>query len=109
MCTVNRIAFWLTLVANFILPENVLKSPRYFPLQEQPRKVPIGEQSGGSHHRQMVNEKVNEMEDQLITAKAYLQFAPPNSNSHLVRELKSRIKEIQRVLGHVRGSNLPRG
>ena len=49
------------------------------------------------------------MEDQLITAKTYLRFAPINSNSHLVRELKLRIKEIERVLAHARGSNLPRG
>lgn len=32
-------------------------------------------------------------------AKAYLQFSLPNSNSQLVRELKLRIKEIERVLG----------
>lgn len=39
------------------------------------------------------------MEDQIIMAKAYLQFSLPNSNSQLVRELKLRIKEIERVLG----------
>ncbi|KAA8543323.1 hypothetical protein F0562_021182 [Nyssa sinensis] len=43
--------------------------------------------------------KVKQMKDQVIRAKAYLSFAPPNSNSQLVRELKLRIKEVERVLG----------
>lgn len=46
-------------------------------------------------------EKVWMMQDQLIMAKAYLQFASPHGNAHLVRELKLRIKEIERVISHV--------
>lgn len=53
-----------------------------------------------------IREKIWEMEDQLIMARAYLQFAPPNSsNSHLVKELKLRIKEIQRVLAQTTSNN----
>lgn len=51
---------------------------------------------------QSKNEKVKEMKDQLIRAKAYLNFAPPTSNSHLVKELKLRIKEVERALGDAR-------
>ncbi|KAJ1697119.1 hypothetical protein LUZ63_005631 [Rhynchospora breviuscula] len=49
---------------------------------------------------EVIREKIWEMEDQVIMAQAYLRFAPPGSNSHLVKELKLRIKEIQRVLAH---------
>ncbi|XP_074575720.1 putative galacturonosyltransferase 6 [Curcuma longa] len=44
--------------------------------------------------------KIWEMEDQLVMAKAYVHFSSSNSNTHLVRELKLRIKEIDRVLSH---------
>ncbi|XP_020277322.1 probable galacturonosyltransferase 6 isoform X2 [Asparagus officinalis] len=84
-------------------------APKFSVEREKPAQLSIGEQRGSSRQHPIINEKVGEMEDQLITAQTYLQFAPPNSNSHLVRELKVRIKEIQRVLGHSRGSSLPRG
>ncbi|PKA61316.1 putative galacturonosyltransferase 6 [Apostasia shenzhenica] len=50
--------------------------------------------------RLMTDEKIRYMEDQVIAARAYLHFAQPSSHSHLVRELKLRIKEIERVLSH---------
>lgn len=54
-----------------------------------------------------VDQKVKEIKDQVIRAKAYLNFAPPNSNSHLVKELKMRIKELERVASDTtRDSNL---
>jgi len=40
-----------------------------------------------------------EIKDQIIRARAYLGFAPPNSNSHLVKELKLRIREMERAVG----------
>ncbi|OVA05334.1 Glycosyl transferase [Macleaya cordata] len=49
--------------------------------------------------RRVTDEKVKGMKDQLIRAKAYLNFAPPASNSHLVKELKLRIKEVERAVG----------
>ncbi|XP_077248067.1 putative galacturonosyltransferase 6 isoform X2 [Tasmannia lanceolata] len=52
-----------------------------------------------SWSQKVTNEKVTAMKDQLITAKAYLNFAPPHSNSHLVKELKLRIKEVERAVG----------
>ncbi|KAH9729534.1 putative galacturonosyltransferase 6 [Citrus sinensis] len=45
------------------------------------------------------DEKIKEMKDQVIRAQAYLNFAPPGSNSHLVKELKLRIKEVERAVG----------
>ncbi|XP_062080812.1 probable galacturonosyltransferase 6 isoform X2 [Humulus lupulus] len=49
--------------------------------------------------QKVTDEKIREMKDQLIRAKAYLSFAPPGSNSHLVKELRLRIKEVERALG----------
>lgn len=48
--------------------------------------------------RRVMNQKVEEIKDQIIRARAYLGFAPPNSNSHLVKELKLRIKEMERAV-----------
>lgn len=48
--------------------------------------------------RRFRDEKINEMKDQIVRAKAYLSFAPPGSNSHFVKELKLRIKDIERAL-----------
>ncbi|KAJ4951733.1 hypothetical protein NE237_028565 [Protea cynaroides] len=45
------------------------------------------------------DEKIREMNDQVIRAKAYLNFAPPTSNSHFVKEMKLRIKEVERAVG----------
>ncbi|KAL6841634.1 hypothetical protein ACP4OV_028573 [Aristida adscensionis] len=53
-------------------------------------------------------EKIWMMQDQVIMAKAYLQFASSHGNAHLVRELKLRIKEIERAISHSSGgSHLP--
>lgn len=49
--------------------------------------------------RRVHDEKVKQMKDQVIRAKAYLTFAPPSSNSHFIKELKLRIKESERAIG----------
>jgi len=43
------------------------------------------------------------MQDQLIMAKAYLHFASPQGSVHFVRELRLRIKEIERAISHSSG------
>ncbi|CAJ1902542.1 unnamed protein product [Sphenostylis stenocarpa] len=53
-------------------------------------------------HRQpqkVSNQKVWEIKDQIIRARAYLGFASPGRSSHLVKELKLRIKEMERAVG----------
>ncbi|KAJ7972709.1 Hexosyltransferase [Quillaja saponaria] len=52
-----------------------------------------------SQSHKVSNEKIKEMEDQVVRAKAYLNFAPPGRKSHLVKELKLRIKEMERTIG----------
>ncbi|PON37996.1 Galacturonosyltransferase [Parasponia andersonii] len=62
-----------------------------------------------SQSQKATDEKIREMKDQLIRAKAYLNFAPPGSNSHLVKELRLRIKEVERAVGeHTKDSELSR-
>ncbi|KAK8958824.1 putative galacturonosyltransferase 6 [Platanthera guangdongensis] len=51
-----------------------------------------------SNTRPVIDEKIRCMEDQVITARAFLHFTQSSSNSQLMRELKLRIKEIERVL-----------
>jgi alpha-1,4-galacturonosyltransferase len=48
--------------------------------------------------RIFTDEKVKQMKDDLIRAKAYLSMTPPGSNSHLVKELRLRIKESERAV-----------
>lgn len=76
--------------------------------KEKTVRTPEIARTGLSRDRLVLNERKSVMEDQVIMAKTYLQYSPANSNSHLVRELKLRIKEIQRVLSNTKGTNLRR-
>lgn len=69
-------------------------------MQEQTNKTAVwhGQNVQASLSR-ISDEKVKEMKDQVIRAKAYLNFAPSGSNSHLVKELRLRIKELERAVG----------
>ncbi|XP_057965856.1 probable galacturonosyltransferase 6 [Malania oleifera] len=57
------------------------------------------DQNVQSRSQRATDEKVKEIKDQLLRAKTYLTFAPPKSSSHLVKELKTRMKEVGRALG----------
>lgn len=78
----------------------------------RPREI----SSGGSQKINISNKQkvisdalVRQMRDQLIRARAYLNFAPIRSNTHFVRELRQRMKEVQRSLGEAtKDSDLPR-
>ncbi|KAJ7967880.1 Hexosyltransferase [Quillaja saponaria] len=53
--------------------------------------------------------QVRQLKDQLIRAKVYLSLPATRNNPHLTRELRLRIKEVQRTLGDAsRDSELPR-
>ncbi|KAI3845914.1 hypothetical protein MKX03_029064 [Papaver bracteatum] len=45
------------------------------------------------------DEKVREIKDQVIMAKAYLKFSSQDKNSQLTKELKTRIRELDRAVG----------
>ncbi|XP_072973340.1 probable galacturonosyltransferase 4 [Typha angustifolia] len=66
------------------------------------------QEAAGEHNKSSLpqigtREYIWEMEDQLIMANAYLKIPTEKSSSKLVRELKSRVKEIEKLLG--RGKN----
>ncbi|KAE8704024.1 RNA splicing protein mrs2 [Hibiscus syriacus] len=51
-----------------------------------------------SQSRKVTDEKVKQMRDQVIIAKVYLNFAQPGHNTHLLKELRTRIKEVERTV-----------
>ncbi|CAA7040212.1 unnamed protein product [Microthlaspi erraticum] len=57
----------------------------------------------------MTDAKVKHLKDQLIRAKVYLSLPAAKANAHFVRELRVRIKEVQRALGDAsKDSDLPK-
>lgn len=55
------------------------------------------------------NARVRHLKDQLIRAKVYLSLPGTRNNPHLTRELRLRIKEVQRTLGDAsKDSELPK-
>ncbi|OWM85672.1 hypothetical protein CDL15_Pgr029095 [Punica granatum] len=53
--------------------------------------------------------RVRQLKDQLIRAKVYLSLPSTRNNPHFVRELRLRIKEVQRILGAAsKDSELPK-
>ncbi|GAU43833.1 hypothetical protein TSUD_399270 [Trifolium subterraneum] len=61
-----------------------------------------------SHSREVKNQKLREIKDQILMAKVYLKFAPPSSNSRL-KELELRMKEMERAVeGATRDLDLSR-
>lgn len=60
--------------------------------------------------RRALDEKLKEMKDQVIRARAYINFTPTNSSSHFVKELKLRVKELERAISQsTRDSRITRG
>ncbi|CAI9087099.1 OLC1v1021088C1 [Oldenlandia corymbosa var. corymbosa] len=53
--------------------------------------------------------RVRQLKDQLIRGKVYLSLSATRNNAHFVRELRLRMKEVQRALGEAsKDSELPR-
>ncbi|XP_010486650.1 PREDICTED: probable galacturonosyltransferase 6 [Camelina sativa] len=54
--------------------------------------------------------KTKEIRDKIIQAKAYVNFAPPGSNAQLVKELRARMKELERSVGDaIKDKDLSKG
>lgn len=53
--------------------------------------------------------RICQLKDQLIRAKIYLSLPATRNNPHFIRELRLRMKEVQRALGDAtKDSELPR-
>ncbi|XP_051141666.1 probable galacturonosyltransferase 6 [Andrographis paniculata] len=58
---------------------------------------------------QKLDERLKEMKDQVIKARAYISFAHLNGSPQLVKELRVRSREIERVMNHcIRESRVSR-
>nr|GLL42684.1 probable galacturonosyltransferase 6 isoform X1 [Ipomoea trifida] len=68
--------------------------------QSEPKRVQH-DQSRISHSQKTSDVKLKEMKDQIIRAKVYLSFSPQGSKSHIVKEIKMRIKDLERAMGEV--------
>ncbi|CAH2038729.1 unnamed protein product [Thlaspi arvense] len=54
--------------------------------------------------------KIKEIRDKIIQAKAYLNSAPPGSNSQIVKELRARMRELERAVGDaIKDKDLSKG
>ncbi|RZC49021.1 hypothetical protein C5167_017444 [Papaver somniferum] len=73
------------------------------------RKLIAGERDVQSRTLGARDEKVREIKDQVIMAKAYLKFSSQDKNSQLTKELKTRIRELDRAVGEaLKDSDLSR-
>lgn len=55
------------------------------------------------------NAKVQYLKDQLVQAKLFLSLSATRNSVHFIRQLRQRMKEIQRILGRAnKDSELPR-
>lgn len=82
------------------LPEETLATREKALEKSRPKEVQHS-QNVQSHPRRALDERVKEIKDQLIRAKAFLNFAPAGSNSNFVKEIKLRIKDLERATGEV--------
>lgn len=68
-----------------------------------PRLPTVPRVSSSRHDtRKTTDEKVKQMKDQVIRARAYLSFATGAGNTHLAKELRLRIKEVERATSDAR-------
>ncbi|KAI3899181.1 hypothetical protein MKW92_025684 [Papaver armeniacum] len=73
------------------------------------RQLIAGERDVQSRTLRARDEKVREIKDQVIIAKAYLKFSSQDKNSQLTKELKTRIRELDRAVGEaLKDSDLSR-
>ncbi|KAL7088421.1 hypothetical protein ACP275_13G126300 [Erythranthe tilingii] len=82
----------------------------------EPQKLQRSSQISGKTRTKKQNEqtvpsdaRICQLKDQLIRAKIYLSLSSTRNNLHFIRELRLRIKEVQRALGDAtKDSELPR-
>ncbi|EYU27625.1 hypothetical protein MIMGU_mgv1a004359mg [Erythranthe guttata] len=86
------------------------------PIRQGPQKLQRSSQISGKTRTKKQNEqtvpsdaRICQLKDQLIRAKIYLSLLSTRNNPHFIRELRLRIKEVQRALGDAtKDSELPR-
>jgi alpha-1,4-galacturonosyltransferase len=96
--------FWLSLQKikrEQQLSQTSSKVGRKEPIKTDPRKQ--------NDHTAIPDARVRQLKDQLIRARVYLSLSATRSNPHFTREIRGRMKEVQRALGDAsKDSELPR-
>ncbi|KAL2932227.1 putative galacturonosyltransferase 4 [Bienertia sinuspersici] len=79
-------------------------------LKETVSRGPIHEKNNNNNRSGNIsNTQVRYLKDQLIRGKIYLSLTATRNNAHFIRELRQRIKEVQRALGDAtKDADLPR-
>ncbi|KAL8168106.1 hypothetical protein V2J09_009605 [Rumex salicifolius] len=75
------------------------------------KKPPVTRTRSDNRNSQtdLFNARVRYLKDQLVRARVYLSLSATRNNARLVRDLRQRVKEIQKVLGDAtKGSELPK-
>ncbi|KAI3718560.1 hypothetical protein L6452_19437 [Arctium lappa] len=80
---------------------------------ELPQKVgerePAKTKSEKPNERVLADSRVRYLKDQLIRGRLYLSLSATRTNAHFIRELRLRMKEVQRVLGDAtKDADLPK-
>ncbi|KAJ0965266.1 hypothetical protein J5N97_026404 [Dioscorea zingiberensis] len=89
-------------------------SRKQLPDRQSRNSKSADKQSGTTADRQssntlMPDARVRQLKDQLIRARVYLGLGPTRSNPHFIKELRVRIREVQRALGDAtKDSELPK-
>ncbi|XP_039130667.1 probable galacturonosyltransferase 4 isoform X1 [Dioscorea cayenensis subsp. rotundata] len=90
------------------------ESRKQLPGRESRNAKPADKQSSATANRQSSNTpfpdaRVRQLRDQLIRAKVYLGLGSTKTNPHFIKELRVRIREVQRALGDAtKDSDLPK-
>lgn len=83
--------------------------PEQTPLKVEAKKVQIPTTDKQPTTTPMSDARVRQLRDQLIRARVYQGLGPLRSNPHFIRELRARMRDVQRVLGDAtKDSELPK-
>uniref|UniRef100_A0A6N2KEH0 Hexosyltransferase n=1 Tax=Salix viminalis TaxID=40686 RepID=A0A6N2KEH0_SALVM len=77
--------------------------------KDDEKDAPIAETNKQTDQTAMPDARVRQLRDQLIRARVYLSLPATKNNPHFTRELRMRVKEVQRVLvDATKDSDLPK-
>ncbi|ONK79315.1 uncharacterized protein A4U43_C01F5120 [Asparagus officinalis] len=89
--------------------ENKVEQSQQTPPRVESRKVQTSANDKQQSSTAMLDSRVKQLKDQLIRARVYQGLGPLRSNPQFIRELRARIRDVQRVLGDAtKDSDLPK-